>query len=390
MARVTMKDIAARMDVSVNTVHKALTGKPGVSDEVRARIASLADEMGYRRNANASSLRRKDAKIVVCLPSPAKSGRYYYAYLWEGCRSYIEDAPDVGAVFENIEYAFGLYAIALAGILDRINEGEHIDGLLTLAPIRPEGTALLKEIAETGTAVVLLDGDKPQTKRIAAVVSDYAMAGSLMAEQAINLLRGKQDARILLLAGDPQSESHALVARAFHEYLRAQRAQVRVDDLCGAHQQEDRLHEELSRVLNTARPDMVCSVFAVGSEVLADTLVELGMVGEILAIGNDLFPESVLALRRGIVNNLVYKDPFGMARGCLILCCWASARKATWSAVWWSWCLGAISTATQLRRTFRLRGREASKIRFVAHGLSMSGASLFSGALSITAHHERR
>ena len=55
MARVTMKDIAARMDVSVNTVHKALTGKPGVSDEVRARIASLAAEMGYRRNANASS-----------------------------------------------------------------------------------------------------------------------------------------------------------------------------------------------------------------------------------------------------------------------------------------------------------------------------------------------
>lgn len=41
-----MKDIAARMDVSVNTVHKALTGKPGVSDEVRARIASLAERWG--------------------------------------------------------------------------------------------------------------------------------------------------------------------------------------------------------------------------------------------------------------------------------------------------------------------------------------------------------
>ena len=150
----------------------------------------------------------------------------------------------------------------------------------------------MEKIAEAGTAVVLLDGDKPQTKRIAAVVSDYAMAGSLMAEQAINLLRGKQDARILLLAGDPQSESHAVVARVFHEYLRTQRAQVRVDDLCGAHQQEDRLHEELSRVLNTARPDMVCSVFAVGSEVLADTLVELGMVGESWRLATICFPRA--------------------------------------------------------------------------------------------------
>lgn len=317
MARVTMKDIAARVDVSVNTVHKALTGKPGVSDEVRARITSLADEMGYRRNANASSLRRKDAKIVICLPNPAKSGRYYYAYLWEGCRSYIDDAPDVGAAFEDIEYAFGEHDIVLADILDRIDAGERIDGLLTLAPIRPEGAELLKKITEAGTAVVLLDGDKPQTKRIAAVVSDYAMAGNLMAEQAINLLRGKQDARILLLAGDSQSESHALVARAFHDYLRAQCPQVVVGDLYGAHQQEDRLHEELSRALGTSMPDMVCSVFAVGSEVLADTLVELGMAGRVLAIGNDLFPESVLALRRGIMNNLVYKDPFGMAQAAL-------------------------------------------------------------------------
>lgn len=317
MARVTMKDIAARMGVSVNTVHKAVAGKPGVSDQVRASILACADQMGYRRNAAASSLRRKDAKIIICLPSPLNSGRYYYAYLWEGCKSYIESATFSGAEFETVEYQMGFHSQALRQILDRIEAGERVDGLLACAPIRAEEASTMRRIVDTGCALVLLDGDGSQTGRLCAVVPDYAMAGNLMAEQAVNLLRGVADPRVLLLSGDPQSDSHAIMARAFHEYLRRHRPGIAVDDLCGAHQQVDELHRGLATALKAACPHMVCSVFAVGSEVLADTLVELDMAGEVLAIGNDLFPESVLALRRGIVNNLVYKDPFGLAKTAL-------------------------------------------------------------------------
>ena len=41
-ARVTMKDIAAELGVSINTVHKALTGKAGVSESVRAKVNAKA------------------------------------------------------------------------------------------------------------------------------------------------------------------------------------------------------------------------------------------------------------------------------------------------------------------------------------------------------------
>lgn len=309
-----MKDVAARMGVSVNTVHKAIAGKPGVSQEVRASILACAEQMGYRRNVSASSLRRKDSKIVICLPSSQGIGRYYYAYLWEGCRSFIDGAPDIGAAFEFIEYELGSYIDVLSSLLERIQAGAQIDGMLACAPILPEETTALRNIVELGTALVLIDGDKPQTMRLAAVASDYTLAGNLMAEQAINLLHGIEKPRVLLLAGDPQSDSHATTARAFHDYLRNQRAAIAVEDLWGAHQQIESLHRDLSRSLVSAKPDMVCSVFAVGSEVLADTLVELDMAGRVLAIGNDLFPESVLALRRGIVNNLVYKNPIGLAQ----------------------------------------------------------------------------
>ena len=45
---VRLTDIAEKMGVSVVTVSKALSGKKGVSEEVRAKIRRIADEMGYR------------------------------------------------------------------------------------------------------------------------------------------------------------------------------------------------------------------------------------------------------------------------------------------------------------------------------------------------------
>lgn len=44
---VKLADIAQRVGVSVVTVSKALSGQKGVSDEMRAKIVAVADEMGY-------------------------------------------------------------------------------------------------------------------------------------------------------------------------------------------------------------------------------------------------------------------------------------------------------------------------------------------------------
>ena len=45
--KVTMKDIAKKLNVSINAVSIALNDKPGVSDEMRLLILKTADEMGY-------------------------------------------------------------------------------------------------------------------------------------------------------------------------------------------------------------------------------------------------------------------------------------------------------------------------------------------------------
>ena len=45
--KVTMKDIAQELDISIVTVSKALAGKDGVGDRLREEIIEKAKELGY-------------------------------------------------------------------------------------------------------------------------------------------------------------------------------------------------------------------------------------------------------------------------------------------------------------------------------------------------------
>ena len=77
----TIKDIAEKLNISSVSVHRALAGKEGVSEKLRAQILQTAKEMGYEVNYAAASLKRKVCQIAVVLPQDVGK---YYAYIWDG------------------------------------------------------------------------------------------------------------------------------------------------------------------------------------------------------------------------------------------------------------------------------------------------------------------
>ncbi len=72
--RITIKDIAERAGVSKGAVSYALNGRPGVSDDTRDRIVTIANELGWypNRAARALSAARADACGLV-LARPART-----------------------------------------------------------------------------------------------------------------------------------------------------------------------------------------------------------------------------------------------------------------------------------------------------------------------------
>jgi LacI family transcriptional regulator len=60
----SLRDIAKQAGVSLNTVSRALTGKPDVNAVTRARVQEIAKELGYMPNLLARSLLRGHSSLI--------------------------------------------------------------------------------------------------------------------------------------------------------------------------------------------------------------------------------------------------------------------------------------------------------------------------------------
>jgi LacI family transcriptional regulator len=61
---ITLRDVAARAQVSISTASRALNGRSDVSREVRERVLSAAQELHYTANQNARALKGATSKIL--------------------------------------------------------------------------------------------------------------------------------------------------------------------------------------------------------------------------------------------------------------------------------------------------------------------------------------
>jgi DNA-binding LacI/PurR family transcriptional regulator len=65
--RPILADVAASAGVSLSLASIVVRGAPGASDETRRRVLKVAADLGYRRDAHASLLRRTEARLIGVL-----------------------------------------------------------------------------------------------------------------------------------------------------------------------------------------------------------------------------------------------------------------------------------------------------------------------------------
>jgi DNA-binding LacI/PurR family transcriptional regulator len=61
----TMKDVARRAGVSVKSVSRVVNGDPGTSSDIRSRVEGAIEELGWRPNLHARSLRTGRTGMIV-------------------------------------------------------------------------------------------------------------------------------------------------------------------------------------------------------------------------------------------------------------------------------------------------------------------------------------
>ena len=75
---VTMRDIAAKLGISVVSVSKTFTGQSGVSDELRNRILKTAETMGYKYGSEAKKKKTLSGNIGIIVAERYMSENSFY------------------------------------------------------------------------------------------------------------------------------------------------------------------------------------------------------------------------------------------------------------------------------------------------------------------------
>jgi len=65
MKKVTLKDIAQELNVTIGTVSHVMNGRDDISEETREKVLKTAKKLGYIPNASATSLRSGKSKTIA-------------------------------------------------------------------------------------------------------------------------------------------------------------------------------------------------------------------------------------------------------------------------------------------------------------------------------------
>lgn len=114
--RPTLHDVASRAGVSKSLVSLALRGDPGVGAATRERIVRAADDLGYRSNALARSLKQGRTMLVGVVPSSLENPYH----------------TEVVAGLERAATEAGLSVVMVPGTRDPALGSRHLDLLVDL------------------------------------------------------------------------------------------------------------------------------------------------------------------------------------------------------------------------------------------------------------------
>ena len=168
-ALITLRDVAAKAGVSLNTASRALTGKPDVNAETKARVLAIAKRLGYSPNHLARSLLKGRTHTIGLVVTDCTDP--FYASLIravEGVLSRVGYSLLLATSNEDTRKENG----ALSMLRER-----RVDGLL-LTPVDVEADHLSSFL--DGALPIVLVGRRPNGYKGPFVGTDNVTGGAMM------------------------------------------------------------------------------------------------------------------------------------------------------------------------------------------------------------------
>lgn len=318
----TLKDISERLNISATSVHRALTGKDGVSNSLRELILETAREMGYEKNYVASSIKRKTIRIAAILP---QDQGLYFQHIWRGLRNYANDARALNVEVEEFVCA------------DEQHQADLIKKIADAGPSKYAGVITfcyanismilfqLLRLLSMNICTILIDDELNEIDGIYSIPANAKVLGEVAAE--FGALITPETGTVLVSQG--RTDSHILVnkIRAFREYLTENKPGLTVKEVPGFSRKpemDELVHQSILQTLKD-NPDTVLyyALTSADNRYVVGAVEELGLQDRVSVIATDLNEESAAFLRRGAVKAVINQGAYakGYASMSLMIDC---------------------------------------------------------------------
>ncbi|MGN0753782.1 MAG: LacI family DNA-binding transcriptional regulator [Aristaeellaceae bacterium] len=170
MGNVTMREMGRRLGVSAVTVSKALSGKSGVSEEVRQRIIRLAEEVGYVNPHEKGESRDAGLDVGILVPERFFSNDTFYAMFYKQLLQVLRENGHFGMlelITEDMQSAMEL---------PNLLRSRRVRALILLGQPREDYTRML---ARQPLPVIALDFHYPAIP-MDAIVGDNVYGAAMM------------------------------------------------------------------------------------------------------------------------------------------------------------------------------------------------------------------
>ncbi len=191
---ITQKEVAEQLGVSVATVSRVLNDQPGVSSELRVKVLSAMQDLGYRPNVSARNLataKSHAVAFVVHMHSGKASEDPFYSHIMTGAEAYLAQ-HDYHIILTTVDDVSSVQSQLFSLVQE-----QRVDGLILAGPHLP--SPFIMQLLVTQAPVVLVD-NRLMEMDVNCVLADneggaYAATRHLLDQghKSVVFLSGPQD-----------------------------------------------------------------------------------------------------------------------------------------------------------------------------------------------------
>lgn len=161
---IKLSDIAEVVGVSTVTVSKALSDKAGVSDEMRAKIKEVADELGYVTKSTVKSHLLETNNIGIIIP-----GRFFEnsSFYWQFYHRIVSLLSEYG-YFSMLEIITGEAEKSLE--IPKLIQDQKVDGIILIGQAH---RGYIDHIAQLPVPSIVLDSYDAHTEYDTVISDGY-------------------------------------------------------------------------------------------------------------------------------------------------------------------------------------------------------------------------